>query len=145
MMQRPDDPILAPNPALTQSRSLSGVAIWLLLFAWAAVGCHSTQPKGTDGASGGGAKRKPDPIMVRGLDASVGRVESIRGELRLVVLDYSLSTLPQLGDMLAVSREGTEVGTIKVTGPFRAGTGKLGGEIVSGDVHVGDIVRPQAR
>ncbi len=47
--------------------------------------------------------------------------------------------------MLVASREGNEVGLIKVTGPFRAGTGKLGGEIVSGDLQVGDVVRTQPR
>jgi hypothetical protein len=47
--------------------------------------------------------------------------------------------------MLAVYRDGVEVGQVKVTGPFRAGTGKLGGEIVSGDIQIGDVVRGKSQ
>lgn len=142
MMSRQGVHAMTSKPTRPWWPSPPGWSALFLVLAWVGAGCQSTQPSGTAGTE---TKRKPDPVLVRGLDASVGRVESIRGELRLVVLDYSLSTLPQLGDMLAVSREGTEVGIIKVTGPFRAGTGKLGGEIVSGDIQVGDIVRTQTR
>ena len=78
---------------------------------------------------------------IRSLDSSVGRVESVRRELSLVVLDYSLSTLPPIGVTLTVNRAGTAVGRVRVTGPTRAGTGKIAGEILSGEAQSGDTVR----
>lgn len=144
-MTRPRGFSVAISRHHTGAGTRNRIFVGCLFLAWAGLGCHSpsSPPSATDTSSGG--KSTPVPVTVRGLDGSVGRVESIRSELRLVVLDYSLSTLPQLGDMLVVSREGTEVGLIKVTGPFRAGTGKLGGEIISGDLQIGDVVRTQPR
>lgn len=86
----------------------------------------------------------PGPAIsaaVRGLDASVGHVESVRESLRLVVLDYSLTSMPPMGSILEVFREGRDVGHVKVTGPARQGSGKIGGEIVDGEIQTGDVVR----
>jgi hypothetical protein len=114
-------------------------------LAAASIGCQSGKPMETRTSTPIVSGKSTGTTSVRGLDYSVGRIESMRTELRLVVLDYSLSTLPQLGDMLAVYRDGVEVGQVKVTGPFRAGTGKLGGEIVSGDIQIGDVVRGKSQ
>ena len=74
------------------------------------------------------------------MSGTTGRIESIRAELALVVLDYSLSTMPAMGTVVTVSREGKEVGRVRVTGPTRPGTGKTAGEILDGNVQVGDLV-----
>lgn len=114
---------------------------------WVLAGVVSVLALGCGSKSGEGrlkpGRSAPRPI-VRGLDGSVGRIESIRTDLRLVVLDYSLSILPQHGELLSVWRDGIEVGQVRVTGPARPGTGKIGGEYISGDVRMGDTVRSKA-
>lgn len=117
--------------------------MWILagVLSIAACGCSSGSNKAEPRIQPGRAAPRP---IVRGLDGSVGRIESIRTDLRLVVLDYSLSILPQHGELLSVWRDGIEVGQVRVTGPARPGTGKIGGEYVSGDVRAGDTVRSKA-
>lgn len=102
--------------------------------------CGTTSGSGDSPTSNPNASRTNGPVQVRGLSGTAGRIESIRGELALVVLDYSLSTMPPIGTVVRVVREGKEVGRVRVTGPTRPGTGKIAGEILDGNIQVGDSV-----
>lgn len=74
------------------------------------------------------------------LDASVGRVVTVNPTLRFVVVDFSLSRMPQPGDRLELSRAGTVIGELKTGYHARANT--LIADILSGTPAVGDEARP---
>ena len=73
------------------------------------------------------------------LDASLGRVLSVQTRLRFVVLDFSLSRLPALGESLDLWRNGQIVGLLRVSGPIRNST--VVADIVQGEPKAGDQVR----
>lgn len=84
---------------------------------------------------------KPAPVrLVRPLDGQVGQVLTVNPRLRFVVLDYSLSSLPVLGDELNLWRGPSIVGRLKVSGPILNTTAVA--DIVSGEPQVGDLARP---
>jgi hypothetical protein len=75
------------------------------------------------------------------MDGGVGRVISVNARLRFVLLDYSLNTLPKIGDVVELWREDQVVGELKVTGPIRNTT--VLADMVSGEPRVGDQARPK--
>ena len=79
--------------------------------------------------------------LVRPLDTGAVKVLLVNARLRFVVLDYSLNQLPVFGQRLEVVREGQPVGELKITGPTNGVT--TAADIVSGEVRVGDVARPQ--
>jgi len=84
---------------------------------------------------------KPAPVrLVRPLDGQVGQVLTVNPRLRFVVLDYSLTSLPVLGDELDLWRGPSIVGRLKVSGPILNTTAVA--DIVSGEPQVADLARP---
>lgn len=82
----------------------------------------------------------PTPIRLEPLDASVGRVASVNLPLQFVVLDYTLSRVPQPGDRLELSRDGAVVGELKLGYYSRDNT--VVADIISGTPAIGDAARP---
>lgn len=78
--------------------------------------------------------------LIRPLDGQVGQVISINMRLGFVVLDYSLTGLPRLGDVLDLWRQQSIVGQLKVSGPILNTTAVA--DIVSGEPQMGDLARP---
>ena len=73
-------------------------------------------------------------------DESVnGRVASVNGDLRFVVLTFPLGHLPPLESRMNVFRKGEIVGEIKITGPQRDDNSVA--DIIFGDAQKGDEVR----
>lgn len=75
------------------------------------------------------------------MDGGVGRVMSVNARLRFVLLDYSLNTLPKIGDVVELWREDQVIGELKVTGPIRNTT--VLADVLSGEPQVGDLARPK--
>ncbi len=84
---------------------------------------------------------KQAPVrLIRPLDGQVGQVISVNTRLGFVVLDYSLTGLPRLGDVLDLWRQQAIVGRLKVSGPILNTTAVA--DIVSGEPQKGDLARP---
>ena len=81
------------------------------------------------------------PSAVRPLDSTLGRVMTVHAKLRFVVVDFSLNQPPAPGTRLEVHREGRKVGVLKAGHFQREST--VAADIVSGEVAVGDEVRPE--
>jgi len=109
----------------------------LLLLAGA--GCKNLSPEPTPAPA-------PAPAATRRLivplDGVVGRVQSVNERLHFVVLDYSLNSLPAVGESLDLLRDDTVIGELKVTGPVR--NAGIVADIVRGNPKVGDIARPKS-
>ena len=73
------------------------------------------------------------------LDASLGHVLLVNLPLRFVVLDFSLSQVPQPGDALELTRAGQVVGELKAG--YHARVNTVVADIVRGTPDVGDEVR----
>lgn len=82
----------------------------------------------------------PNKPHFAALDASVGRVVTVNLPLRFVVVDFSLSRMPQPGDRLELTRAGIVVGGLKTGFHSRANT--LVADILTGTPEVGDEARP---
>lgn len=80
--------------------------------------------------------------LIRPLDGQVGQVLSINTRLGFVVLDYSLTGMPRLGDVLDLWRQQSIVGRLKVSGPILNTTAVA--DIVSGNPQLGDLARPSS-
>lgn len=68
-----------------------------------------------------------------------GRIASVKANLRFVVVDFSLSTVPADGTTLGVFRAGQKVGEIRVTGPTIGSN--TAADLVAGEAQAGDEVR----
>jgi hypothetical protein len=86
------------------------------------------------------APAKPAGPEVVPIHVPKGRIISVRPELRFVVVDFSLESLPPEGQRLSVYRAGLKVGEIKISGPAR-GSNTVA-DISAGEAQVGDEVRP---
>jgi hypothetical protein len=60
-------------------------------------------------------------------------------ESHFVVLDFSVTGMPAVGQRLVVLRDGRDVAEVKVTGPQR--DNHIGADILRGAPEVGDIAR----
>lgn len=98
-------------------------------------GCQTQKPDPTAPVS-----PLAPPSKVEALDGSVGRVVSVNTPLRFVVLDFSLSRLPQPGERLDLFHEGTIVGELK-TG-YHARESSVVADILQGTPVPGDEARP---
>jgi hypothetical protein len=72
-------------------------------------------------------------------DTQYGKVYSINTALHFAVLDYSLNTLPNIGDRLFIYRQGIKVGEVRVSGPQM--NNNIVADIVAGELKIGDEVR----
>lgn len=118
---------------------LTRIGVVGILAGMILAGCALPRP-GIDAAVD-----SPDRVpQVQPLGGLVGKVVSVRDDLRFVVVDFGLNRLPAPGSPLEVERDGTVVGRL------RAGRDARGGIVVAdwveGDVGAGDGVRiPAAR
>jgi hypothetical protein len=103
-------------------------------------------------ASGCGGKSKnpavpkvlarPVPAdRIRPLDSGSGKVVRVDARLKFVVLDFTLTAVPQPGQRLEVVRDGQSVGELRVTGP--ASNTMTVADLVAGQAQSGDAVRPK--
>lgn len=116
----------------------------LLLAGVLTGGCRTSSPSRTTpmGASpeGAGGGEAPAPAQrVTPLNELVGRIASVNGPLRFVVIDFPLGRLPQVEQPMAVYRQGQKVAELRVTGPSN-GT-NIAADIIAGQVASGDEVR----
>lgn len=89
-----------------------------------AVSCISGQQAVTDGES-----------LVRG-EIAIGRIVRTDVDNGFVVVECTY--LPRAGETSTVFRDGTRVGTVILSGPFRGSM--VVADIVDGDPHPGDVV-----
>lgn len=103
-------------------------------------------------AAGCGGKSKSPPVpkvlahpvpadRIRPLDSGSGKVVRVDARLKFVVLDFTLTAVPQPGQRLEVVREGESVGELRVTGP--ASNTMTVADLVAGQAQSGDAVRPK--
>ncbi len=71
----------------------------------------------------------------------MGKVVSANSVSRFVVLDYSLSRLPALGDRLSIYRQGLKVGEVQVSGPVM--NNNVVADLLKGDAQAGDDARKE--
>jgi hypothetical protein len=72
-------------------------------------------------------------------DAVVGRVASVNAASRFVILDYTLSHLPAVGERLNLYRQGMKVGVVRVSGPAR--DNNIAADLMEGEAQLGDQAR----
>jgi hypothetical protein len=76
---------------------------------------------------------------VRPVEAVRGRVNSVREDLRFVIVDFAGGKLPLIDQQLLVYRLDQKVAELKVSGPYRGTTAAA--DITAGDPKPGDLVR----
>ncbi len=100
-------------------------------------GCALPRPgAGADGAIPDSPVEGPQVEPLGGL---VGRVISVRADLRFVVVDFGLNRLPGPGTPLEVERDGSVVGRLRAGRDARGGI--LVADWVEGEAAAGDRVR----
>ena len=82
---------------------------------------------------------KQDGQVIIPITSPTGIVATVNEPLRFVVLDYALTTLPSMDQVLFIYRRGQKVAKVKVTGPFRGQT--VAADIIEGIASKGDEVR----
>ncbi|MDA7632597.1 hypothetical protein N8766_00675 [bacterium] len=75
------------------------------------------------------------------ITSSTGLVATVNEPLRFVVLDYALTGLPKIDQVLYIYRRGQKVARVKVTGPIRGQT--VAADIIEGIAAKGDEVRAE--
>jgi hypothetical protein len=83
----------------------------------------------------------PQPALIDPLVRPIGKVASINANLRFVVIDFSLSRVPELEQRLSVYRQGQKVGEVKISGPTI--NQNTVADIVTGEAQLGDEVRAE--
>jgi hypothetical protein len=81
----------------------------------------------------------PPPRFVDPFVHPAGRVAAVNDKLRFVVIDFSLSRVPEVEQRLNVYRQGQKTGEVRVSGPTI--NQNTVADILSGEVQVGDEVR----
>jgi hypothetical protein len=70
-----------------------------------------------------------------------GKVVSVNAASRFMVLDYSLSQMPAIGDRLSIYRQGMKVGVATVSGPVN--NNNLVADLTQGEAQAGDEARKE--
>ncbi len=96
------------------------------------------KPALREAASQPAAPQKPLP-RVTPLNEFSGKVASVNAALRFAVLDFYLTQLPPIDQLLSVYRQGQKVGEVKISGPVR--DNNIVADITAGEAQVGDEVR----
>ncbi len=76
---------------------------------------------------------------VRAVTLLRGKVLSANTDLRFVVVDFTSSHFPSVGQTLGIFRNNTKVGEVRMSGPFQNGNGV--GDLIDGEGLTGDDVR----
>lgn len=82
-----------------------------------------------------------DGQVIIPITSSTGIVATVNEPLRFVVLDYALTGLPKIDQVLYIYRRGQKVARVKVTGPVRGQT--IAADIIEGVATKGDEVRAE--
>ena len=82
-----------------------------------------------------------DGQVIIPITSSTGIVATVNEPLRFVVLDYALTGLPKIDQVLYIYRRGQKVARVKVTGPIRGQT--VAADIIEGIAAKGDEVRAE--
>jgi hypothetical protein len=129
---------------------------WLLLLSFMVTfgtGCQSNrsaskassegEPVWTeiDEANGQLENTSKDGQVIIPITSSTGIVATVNDPLRFVVLDYALTGLPKIDQVLYIYRRGQKVARVKVTGPIRGQT--VAADIIEGIAAKGDEVRAE--
>ncbi len=86
------------------------------------------------------ASRQPSPgLAMAPAQPLAGKVVSVNERLRYVILDFSLSRLPEIEQRFHVYREGQKVGEVKISGPSQ--NMNIAADIVAGEAKAGDEAR----
>ena len=86
------------------------------------------------------AEGQAEETVIIPITSSTGIVAQVNEPLRFVVLDYALTGLPEMDQILFLYRRGQKVARVKVTGPVRGQT--IAADIIEGIAEKGDEVRP---
>jgi hypothetical protein len=111
-------------------RATSGLARAGLLIGLVLVGGCAGSERGNEG--------RPAAVLDT---AARGTVVSVNPKLRFVVMDFTVWGLPARDQRLNVYRDGHKVAEVKVSGESR--DTKVAGDILTGDVQIGDQVRQE--
>lgn len=129
--------------------------LFVLLFAALfAAGCKHTNSSKSSSAREG---QKPRADKVQPQEGSArstssqpqatpiiepsGKVASVNSDLRFVVIDFAMNTLPKVDQRLYVYRLGQKVGELRISGQMRNSI--VAADIMSGEARVGDEVRSE--
>ena len=82
-----------------------------------------------------------DQAVIIPITTGTGVVARVNDTLRFVVLDYALTQLPNIDQILFLYRKGQKVARVKVTGPVRGQT--VAADIIEGVAADGDEVRAE--
>lgn len=123
------------------------MAFVILLCAGFLLGCKhpraakQVKPAQTvSGPEAPSASRQPSPVTTLvPAQQLAGKVVSVNERLRYVILDFSLSRLPEIEQRFHVYRQGQKVGEVKISGPSH--NMNIAADIVAGEAKVGDEVR----
>ncbi len=123
----------------------------LLATACLVTGCSTSQPnavaqeeaapvwtEGSEPEPSIGAPSQDGQVIIP-ITSPTGIVATVNEPLRFVVLDYALTALPKMDQVLFIYRRGQKVAKVKVTGPFRGQT--VAADIIEGIATEGDEVR----
>ena len=100
----------------------------------------------SNGKGGGPPKVLAHPVpadRIRALDSGSGKVVRVDARLKFVVVDFSLSAVPQSGLRLEVVRDSSVVGELRITGPA-SGSATVA-DLVAGEAAAGDLARPKSQ
>ncbi|MDB6020782.1 MAG: hypothetical protein JWQ04_639 [Pedosphaera sp.] len=118
---------------------------WVLLGGLLLAGCAGSKDKrGTFTFQSSGnvlssPKESNGKIIISPETSSAGKVVSVNGNSRFVVLNFPVGTVPALGKRLNAYRQGLKVGELKVTGPQQ--DENTVADITSGEIQIGDEIR----
>ena len=125
--------------------------VLLSLLVGLGLGCQTSRVGSTgaenpvwsedDQASEVTGKGSENDRVIIPVTSSTGVVAAVNDPLRFVVLDYALTRLPEMDQILFIYRRGQKVARVKVTGPFRGQT--VAADIVEGVAAKGDEVRAE--
>lgn len=86
------------------------------------------------------AGKESEPYHKKSDYLPLGFISSVNVVGRFVVINFSNSVMPQVGDELRVFRSGRAIGTVKITEPLQ--TPMATADIIGGDFQRGDAVQP---
>lgn len=124
---------------------LPGFRFVACLLAVAACGTGCTGGK-SSGKPEGPPKVLAHPVpadRIRALDSGSGKVVRVDVRLKFVVIDFSLTAVPQVGLRLDVVRDGSVVGELRITGP--SSQSATVADWVAGEAAAGDLARPKSQ
>ena len=125
-------------------RLASLIAFCALMFTGCAWFRSGTTPNGAPAKNAKQAappRANPDKkgLIVTPAGTAAGKVVSVNGQARYVVLNFPIGQVPPLGARLGIYHGGLKAGEAKVTGPQR--DNNTIADVVTGEARIGDEAR----